>query len=397
MAYVSLEKVYYTNRQEYEAEYLRRMNGISSVKIDFDISGHQAFYVVVPEMMEMLYRINMFDKKIIALRAALPSVALTQYFTKSLQEEVYQSLDIEGVYSTRKEISDARKGPATNRLHSMVRRYVMLEQGGNITLSSCKDIRAIYDEVCLDEVLRENPKNAPDGTIFRTEPAHVYTKADNLIHSGLFPENKIDEAMTKALKFLTREEIDMIVRTAVFHYMLEYIHPFYDGNGRLGRYICSCLLATVLDPLIGVRLSYSINMNRQAYYKMFKDANEKKNRGDLTSFILEFLRILMVSYDNLFLALDKRVKDLNDAFDKLVLPIQDEKTSNVIQVLLQATLFGHQGVTKNELAEYSNAGLRVVNRILKCNEYASWVAMEKDGKRKLYRLNKDTVEGALNA
>ena len=80
--------------------------------------------------------------------------------------------------------------------------------------------------------------------------------------------------MSKALDFLNHSEISTPVRVAVFHYMLGYIHPFYDGNGRMARFISSYTLSQEMDPLIGVRLSYTIKENIAAYYKLFKETND---------------------------------------------------------------------------------------------------------------------------
>ena len=67
-------------------------------------------------------------------------------------------------------------------------------------------------------------------------------KSGKVIHSGIYPEEKLNEAMTAALDFLNDDNIDILIRISAFHYLFGYIHPFYDGNGRTSRFISSHLL-----------------------------------------------------------------------------------------------------------------------------------------------------------
>lgn len=78
-------------------------------------------------------------------------------------------------------------------------RYLKLLTGEEIPLGSCQDIRRIYDEVFLEEVVAEEPKHAPDGKIFRKDISSVHSETDRVIHQGLYPESKIIAAMEQAL------------------------------------------------------------------------------------------------------------------------------------------------------------------------------------------------------
>ena len=72
-------------------------------------------------------------------------------------------------------------------------------------------------------------------------------------------------------------------------YFFEYIHPFYDGNGRTARFIASYFLAEHLNYLTALRLSVIIKRQRKKYYDL--------NR-DLTPFIYGFKTFLQVEYDD---------------------------------------------------------------------------------------------------
>ena len=86
--------------------------------------------------------------------------------------------------------------------------------------------------------------------------------------------------MDDAINILNDDDIDPLFRISIFHYLFGYIHPFYNGNGRLNRFISSYYLANTLESIMGYRLSYTIKENINKYYKSFKVVNEEINKGD---------------------------------------------------------------------------------------------------------------------
>ena len=146
----------------------------------------------------------------------------------------------------------------SQRFHGLVNKYLRLMSRERISLRTCQDIRDIYNDLVLDEVVRENPAHAPDGAFFRKEQTEVLDQYGKVIHAGVYPEQRIIDAMEKALAFLHNEKVDQLYRICLFHYMFEYIHPFYDGNGRLGRFILSYCIADALEPLLSYRLSETV-------------------------------------------------------------------------------------------------------------------------------------------
>ena len=149
----------------------------------------------------------------------------------------------EGVRSTRQEIREAifaqGKYNPDVRLWGIVNKYNKIINDENIKLKTCADIRNLYDDFILDEIKRNNTSDIPDGNIFRKNSVDIVSGTQKTIHRGVYPESKIIDYMTKALQFLHDDSVSIFIRIAVFHYLLGYIHPFYDGNGRMSRFITS--------------------------------------------------------------------------------------------------------------------------------------------------------------
>jgi Fic family protein len=151
----------------------------------------------------------------------------------------------------------------------MVRKYLILQSNKDIPLLSCQDIRNLYDEFISDEIIREDPEDQPDGEIFRKSPVHIDNGHGDRIHEGLFPESKIITAMDSALSILNNENYDILIRVALYHYFFGYIHPFYNGNGRMTRFISSYMLSRFFSKSACLRISYVIKENRRKYYELF--------------------------------------------------------------------------------------------------------------------------------
>lgn len=367
----SLKKLFHYNREEHQAEYERRFNDKDTVHLDILVSGNPSFFCQTIEMYQKLLSIEKTDKHIAQLCYSLPGAALKQFAQRCLIDEIVLTNNIEGVHSTRKEISsilsDLQKQNKRRRFVGLVKKYDNLMTLDNISINNSSDIRAIYDDIFYDEIQSTDPESLPDGQVFRSNSVSVYSATGKEIHIGLMPESEIISAMDKALDFLNNSNINGILRIAVFHYLFGYIHPFYDGNGRTSRFISSYCLSRELNKLIGYRISYTIKENISKYYKAFDTCNSPMNKGDLTTFVEMFLNIVEISESQLYDALTEREHNLHHYLLKAEqLPHFDEKNvAAVYGLLVQACLFSDNGISTKELQEHTNSSYYTLMKNLK--------------------------------
>ena len=178
MLYKNLEKYYYKSRDEYEEQYQWRFNCISVKKLDFSINGYQAFYVNTNEVTQLIYDIMQANRQLDDICTELPGIALQQYKRNKLIDEINLTNEIEGVHSTKREISDIldniKSKEKSLRLENLVKKYKRIMENEEISLNNCEDIRKLYDEIVLQEIIAVNPENAPDGEYFRKNAVSVY-------------------------------------------------------------------------------------------------------------------------------------------------------------------------------------------------------------------------------
>ena len=393
MNYELLSSLYYKSKNEYEQEYNNRFNSIASKRLNISIEENQCFYILTEEVVNKLYNVMVLNQELNKLTSEIPGIALQQYIKKCLIDEIVLTNEIEGVVSTRKDINEILENveDKNKRLTGLVNKYLKLCSEENIDIITCNDVRNIYNDLLWEEISEDDKLNLPDGVYFRKEGVDVLSPLKKVIHKGVMPEEKINLMMTQALNILNDRDIIPILRIAIFHYLFGYIHPFYDGNGRTSRFISSYLLSKVLNTLTGFGLSYAIKENISQYYKGFKTVNEKKNKGDLTPFIISFLDILSKELESLNNSVIKRINIIN-RYSKIieVMEKKDKQKQNIIFVIFQETLFGEAGIDVSSLVEFTETSKYKVTQVLK--EYDDMLIKNKIGRKNYYSFDLDDVD-----
>lgn len=391
--YELLSSLYYKGKEEYEKEYNDRFNSIASKRLNISIEENQCFYILTEEVVNKLYNVMVLNQKLDKLTSEIPRIALQRYIKKCLIGEIVLTNEIEGVVSTRKDINEILENveDKNKRLTGLVNKYLNLCSEENIDIITCNDVRNIYNDLLWEEISEDDKLNLPDGVYFRKEGVDVLSPFKKVIHKGVMPEEKINLMMTQALNILNDRDIIPILRVAIFHYLFGYIHPFYDGNGRTSRFISSYLLSKELNTLTGFGLSYAIKENISQYYKGFKTVNEKKNKGDLTPFIISFLDILSKELESLNNSVVKRINIIN-RYSKVieVMEKKDKQKQNIIFVIFQETLFGEAGIDVSSLVEFTETSKYKVTQVLK--EYDDMLIKNKIGRKNYYSFDLDAVD-----
>mgnify|MGYP002547917295 FL=1 len=395
MEYELLSKIFYKKPTEYESIYDARFNSEASIKLPIKIHENVGFIFNTNEITKLLVKIYKTINKINLLRTHLPNIAINSYIIKSLKDEIALTNEIEGVRSTRKEIEDAIdsiKNDKSARFKGLVDKYFKLISNEIIPLNNCKDIRTIYDALVLPEIEKEN---LPDGILFRKEPVQVVSATQKEKHRGIMPESKIIESLDLCLDFLKSDDIDSLIKISAFHYLFGYIHPFYDGNGRTSRFISSYLIKNELDVLLALKLSYTVKNNINKYYKAFDVCNDRKNKGDITFFVVTFLELLSQASDDLY----TKIADLNDQlnyYNNIINMLVNEKVLNdkqakCIFILCQNRLFDDTYMNMNTLTELLEKSDTTTRKILKSLESKNLLVKSRNKNQYLYSANLDSL------
>lgn len=400
MSKKTLYKLFYADPSVFNAEYDKRFHDEDTIHLDIKIREHSAFICQSAEILKLIISIERTNNKISQICNHLPGIALSQFQQRCLIDEIVLTNNIEGVHSTRKEISeilqDLSKNNKRERFVGLVNKYVLLMKSETLPLQTPEDVRKIYDDIFYEEIKATDPDDLPDGKIFRKSDVGVYSPTGKKIHDGLYPESEIISVMKKSLDFLNDNHYDILLRIAVFHYLFGYIHPFYDGNGRTSRFISSYMLSQNLNKLIGYRISFTIKEHINKYYEAFKICNHYNNRGDLTPFAEMFLGIVDVSMHQLYQALSERSEKLMHYINLITqLPnAEDESMCRIYDYLIQAALFSNMGISQKDLEHEMGVTYNTVRSRLK-RIPEELLITNKQGNRSFYLLNLKAVDKLL--
>jgi Fic family protein len=159
------------------------------------------------------------------------------------------------------------------------------------------------------------------------------------IHYEAPPSKTLSKEMKRFIEWYNTSEISSpIIKAAVAHLYFESIHPFEDGNGRIGRAIAEKALSQEFDNPIMFSISKSIEENRSNYYKELQLAQQKL---EITKWIEWFASIIIIAQDDAEKTIQFTIKKMKffDKYDKIL----NDRQKKVINRILEEGVNGFKG------------------------------------------------------
>ena len=369
--YEKLIKLYY-KKKNIDEEYIKRIENpatlITELKINPMKKGNKIldkeyslFYVNLLELSLLQEKILQNSNKISYISNKLPQIVIKEIIMKILSNELYKTNKIEGIETVKSEIHSSLKdnrisNKKSNKLDGIIKKYKdIMENNFEDTehIDSLSSFRKIYDEMFEDFEKSGNYKL--DGKYFRKDIVKVINGLGNTIHIGVNGEEAIEKNIEDLIQFMNRKDIPFLIKASISHFFFEYIHPFYDGNGRFGRYLLSLYLARKLDNLTAFSISYSISRNLDDYYKSFVEVEDVTNYGEITFFVENILKTIKNGQEMIIELLNDsvmRFKHSMEILDELTKELS-EKENIILQIYLQNYLF-------NDFEELTNIELSAI-------------------------------------
>lgn len=369
--YENLIKLYY-KKQNIEDEYIKRIENPATFITDLKINPikrgnkildkeYNLFYVNLMEHTLLQEIIIKNSNQINLISNELPQIAIKDIIIKILSNELYKTNKIEGIEAVKSEIYTSLKdnkklNNKSNKLDGIIKKYKdIMEKNFKNTqhIDNLSSFRKIYDEMFEDFEKSGNYKL--DGKYFRKDTIKVINGLGNTIHIGINGEEAIEKNIEDLIQFMNRKDIPFLVKASISHFFFEYIHPFYDGNGRFGRYLLSLYLARKLDILTAFSVSYSISKNLDDYYKSFVEVEDVNNYGEITFFVENILKTIKSGQEMIIELLSDSIMKFNHSMEilKEITKKLSEKENIMLQIYLQNYLF-------NDFEEITNAELSYI-------------------------------------
>jgi Fic family protein len=269
-------------------------------KLKKNLSGELAYFSFVPaplppspalqldsETVKLLVQAHHQLALLDGIARHLPSVTL--FISMYVRKEALMSSQIEGTQATLEDILDPSLDANANRQVGEVIQYVKATEFAIKRLKELPFSGRLLKEIhaVLMAGVRGQEKNPGE---FRRSQNWIGGVGSSLKDAHYVPPNVEDmaEAMSNLEKYLNGDDgQDVLIKAALVHYQFETIHPFLDGNGRVGRLLIILLLLEkqiLVSPVLYI--SFFLKKNRLEYYDRLNEVRQKGNYEQWVKFFL---------------------------------------------------------------------------------------------------------------
>lgn len=322
--------------------------------------------------------LNMDDEMVSQLTGATKALAtldtlasyipnMNLFVSMYVRKEALLSSQIEGTQATLEDVLDPLIEKNANQNVSDVVNYIKatefaLERMNTIPLCNrlIKETHAV-----LMSGVRGQEKNPGE---FRTSQNWIGAAGSSLKNARYIPPNPEDmmDAMSDLEKYINSEDtLDVLIQAALLHYQFETIHPFLDGNGRVGRLLITLFLmekGALNSPALYI--SYYLKRNRIEYYDRM---SEVRNKNNYEQWIKFFLNAIKESADESV----KTIKKLSELHDENIKKIDTmgraTKNARAVFDYLEQNPIIDIGKTAEELKLAFSTVSLAVNRLVDAN------------------------------
>ena len=205
--------------------------------------------------------------------------------------------------------------------------------------------------------------------VFRSRPVGVVDSDGRILHFGTLPDY-VPGLVDELLEWTRESELPMLIKSCVFHYEFELIHPFADGNGRVGR-LWHTLLLSKWNPIFAwLPVESIIHDRQQEYYDAINFSNEE---GASTKFIAFMLSAIKSSITE---ALNMSDEMIDENFSPA------EKRWDVVFAYMQKNV----SIRNSDLCRMLGVSSATANRLLRAWMGDGKLERYRDGRTWAYRL-----------
>ena len=256
---------------------------------------------------EMLSLAVEAEKRLAALDVISKNIPNMDLFVSMyVRKEALMSSQIEGTQATLEDILDPSLEKNANRDVIDVVNYIRATEYAVKRLDSlplcCRLIRETH--AILMENVRGQEKNPGE---FRHSQNWIGAAGSTIRTARYIPPcpEDMETAMSDLEKYINddADDMDLLIRAALIHYQFETIHPFLDGNGRVGRLLITLfLMENKLLSAPSLYISYYLKKHRVEYYDRM---SEVRRNGDYEQWIRFFLRAVSACADDAVITVEK--------------------------------------------------------------------------------------------
>jgi len=297
-------------------------------KIKTNLSGKAAYKSFTPsplppnppiefdnEIVNLLVKANQQLGLLEGIAARIPNVNL--FVSMYVRKEALMSSQIEGTQATLEDVLDPLIDENTNRDVAEVINYIKATEFAITRLKELPLCNRLIKEThaVLMEGSRGQEKNPGE---FRYSQNWIGGQGSTLKNARFIPPAPDDMivAISEFEKYINSDdELDVLIRAALIHYQFETIHPFLDGNGRVGRLLITLYLmekGVLTTPALYI--SYFLKKNRIEYYDRLSEVRRNGNYEQWVKFFLQAIyesaEDATVTIDKLTAIHDKNIQDI---------------------------------------------------------------------------------------